>query len=61
MSLPITLFSALFADEIVRVVLGPNWAGAAILFRLLAPTILIFGMINPWPGCCTPLASRAAA
>ncbi len=49
-TLPITAACALFADDLVRIMLGPQWAEAAPIFRLLAPTILIFGMINPmWP------------
>jgi O-antigen/teichoic acid export membrane protein len=36
-----------FADDIVRLFLGPNWVGAGSILRLLAPTLLIFGMINP--------------
>jgi PST family polysaccharide transporter len=47
MTFPITLFSACFADDIVLVVFGPKWSEAAVIFRLLTPTILIFGMINP--------------
>lgn len=46
-TIPVTLFSAVFADEIVAVVLGPRWTEAAGIFRLLTPTILIFGIINP--------------
>lgn len=46
-TIPITTFFALFASEITIVVLGPKWTGAAIIFRLLAPTVLIFGLINP--------------
>jgi O-antigen/teichoic acid export membrane protein len=45
--LPVTIASALFADEIVLVVLGPTWKDAAIILRLLTPTVLIFGIINP--------------
>ncbi|WP_089172914.1 lipopolysaccharide biosynthesis protein [Bosea sp. AS-1] len=44
---PITLFSAAFADEIVRVVMGPRWDAAATIFRLLTPTVLFFGLVNP--------------
>jgi O-antigen/teichoic acid export membrane protein len=44
---PITLFSAVFADDIVRVVLGPRWVDATMVFRLLTPTVLFFGIINP--------------
>jgi O-antigen/teichoic acid export membrane protein len=47
MTLPITLGGTLFANDLIFVVLGPKWHDAAIIFRLLAPTILIFAMINP--------------
>ena len=47
MTLPTTIFCALFADETILVVLGPKWREAATIFRLLAPTILVFGIINP--------------
>lgn len=46
-TLPVTFFCALFANEIIRVALGPKWAEAVPIFRLLAPTIAVFGMINP--------------
>ena len=48
MTIPITIFSAVFANEIILVLLGPKWKEAAVIFRLLTPTILIFGMINPF-------------
>jgi PST family polysaccharide transporter len=47
MTVPIAVFGALFADDIVLIVFGPKWADAAGIFRLLAPTILVFGIINP--------------
>lgn len=47
LTLPVTLFAALFAKELIFVVLGPKWNDTAMLFRLLAPTILIFALINP--------------
>jgi O-antigen/teichoic acid export membrane protein len=47
MTLPITLAIALFADDLILVILGPKWKAAAIIFRLLAPTVLIYGMIDP--------------
>lgn len=47
MTVPATIFCALFADDIVVVVLGPAWTDAAVISRLLSPTILIFGIINP--------------
>jgi O-antigen/teichoic acid export membrane protein len=46
-TMPATIFSALFADDIIAVVLGPNWMQAATIFRLMTPTILVFGIINP--------------
>ena len=47
MTIPITIMSAFFADDLILVVLGPKWGSVAPIFRLLAPTILIFAMINP--------------
>lgn len=47
LTIPITIVCALFADDLILVLLGPKWKDAAIIFRLLAPTILIFAMINP--------------
>jgi len=47
LTIPITVACALFADDLILVVLGPKWKDAAAIFRLLAPTILIFAMINP--------------
>jgi PST family polysaccharide transporter len=45
--MPITVASALFADLIVRVLLGPQWGAAVSVFQLLAPTILALALINP--------------
>jgi O-antigen/teichoic acid export membrane protein len=47
MTLPLTIACVIFADDVVRVVLGPNWIEAVSIFRLLAPTIMIFALINP--------------
>jgi O-antigen/teichoic acid export membrane protein len=47
LTLPITFACALFADDIVFVVLGPKWKDAVTVVRLLAPTIAIFAIINP--------------
>jgi O-antigen/teichoic acid export membrane protein len=46
-TLPITIACGLFADDMIRVILGPQWAATAPIFRLLAPTIAIFAIINP--------------
>jgi O-antigen/teichoic acid export membrane protein len=47
LTVPMTVACVLFADDLIRVVLGPKWTEAAVIFRLLAPTILFFGLINP--------------
>jgi len=47
-AVPITVACAVFADDIVRVFLGPKWHAAAAVFRLLTPAILAFGLINPF-------------
>ena len=46
-TIPITMACALFANDMIHVFLGPKWTGAAAIFRLLAPTILVFAIINP--------------
>jgi O-antigen/teichoic acid export membrane protein len=43
---PITWACALFADNIILVVLGPKWHGTAPILRLLAPTIFAFAILN---------------
>jgi len=55
MTLPITVACALFADDIVLVFLGPRWKPAGIIFRLLAPTILVFAVANPLSWLLTSL------
>jgi O-antigen/teichoic acid export membrane protein len=47
LTLPITIICALFADELIFVLLGPKWKDAAAIFRLLAPTVLVFAIANP--------------
>lgn len=47
LTLPITAFCALFANDIILTLLGPKWMDAASIFRLLTPTVMIFGIINP--------------
>ncbi len=48
LTLPITLVCTLFANDAILVLLGQKWREAIPIFRLLAPTILIFAMINPF-------------
>ena len=47
LTVPITIWCALFAEDIIQVVLGPKWTEAVAVFRLLAPTVLVLSTINP--------------
>ena len=47
LTIPITIMCALFAEEIVRIVLGAKWMEAAPIFRLLAPVAVVFAVANP--------------
>jgi O-antigen/teichoic acid export membrane protein len=47
LTVPIAFTCALFADDMILVFLGPKWRGAAVVFRLLAPTTLAFAILNP--------------
>jgi PST family polysaccharide transporter len=47
LTLPVTVACAFFADDMIFVLLGPKWKAAAGIFRLLAPTILVFAIANP--------------
>jgi PST family polysaccharide transporter len=46
-TLPVTIAAALFAHDLIAVLLGPKWKEVGEIFRLLSPTILIFALINP--------------
>ena len=45
---PLTIECALFADDVVLVVLGAKWIETASIFRLLTPAILAFAVANPF-------------
>lgn len=47
LTVPLTVVCGLFAGDLVRVLLGPKWLQAIPIFRLLAPTILVFAIANP--------------
>ena len=47
LTLPITVGCALFSDDLVFVLLGPKWTDVSELFRIMAPTILVFAITNP--------------
>lgn len=59
--MPITMGCALFSEDIVRIFLGPKWSAAALLFRLMAPTIFTFALVNPlsWLMLATGRATRS--
>jgi PST family polysaccharide transporter len=46
LTISITIVSALFANDLILVLLGPKWHASAIVFRLLAPTIVICGLLG---------------
>ena len=48
LTIPVVISCAVFANEIVLVVLGQKWIGAAVVLRLLAPTVLVFALVNPF-------------
>jgi PST family polysaccharide transporter len=58
---PVTVLSALYAPDIVDVVLGGQWSGTADLLRLLTPAVLVLGIINPlgWLMFSAGLAGRS--
>lgn len=47
MTLPLTIACIIFANDFILVLLGQKWMDAVVIFRFLAPTILIFAVINP--------------
>jgi O-antigen/teichoic acid export membrane protein len=47
LTLPIAIMFALFADDVVYVLLGPRWKDAVEIVRLLAPTVAIRAIIHP--------------
>ncbi|HUB24623.1 MAG TPA: lipopolysaccharide biosynthesis protein [Tepidisphaeraceae bacterium] len=47
LTLPIAIMCALFADDVVNVLLGPRWTAAVVIVRLLAPTVAIRAIIHP--------------
>jgi O-antigen/teichoic acid export membrane protein len=47
LTLPIAIMCALFADDLVYVLLGPQWKDAVEIVRLLAPTVAIRAIVHP--------------
>jgi O-antigen/teichoic acid export membrane protein len=48
LTIPIIIAYALYAEEIVRIVLGAKWMEVAPILRLLAPTAMVFALANPF-------------
>ena len=46
-TIPATLACAIFAGDIVLVALGPKWTQATAIFQLLAPSVLVLGVMQP--------------
>ena len=61
LTIPATVACAVFAEEIVGVLLGPKWGASAEIVRLLAPTIAVFALANPmfWLLFSTGLMGRS--
>jgi PST family polysaccharide transporter len=47
LTLPLTIVCTLFADDLIIVILGPKWTSAVEIFRILAPTIMVFAISSP--------------
>jgi PST family polysaccharide transporter len=61
LTVPVVITCAIFANEIVRALLGPKWDGAAPIVRFLSPAILVFALMNPlsWLLRATGLVGRS--
>jgi O-antigen/teichoic acid export membrane protein len=61
LTVPVVITCAVFANEVVSLLLGPKWAGAAPVVRLLSPAILVFALMNPlsWLLRATGLVERS--
>jgi O-antigen/teichoic acid export membrane protein len=47
LTVPAVISCAVFANEIVSVLLGHKWNGTVQIVRLLSPAILVFALMNP--------------
>ncbi len=62
-TIPIAIACPLFANEIIHVLLGERWMEVVPIFRLLAPTSLVFALANPlsWLVTSTGRVGRAVS
>ena len=60
LTLPSIVFSILFADDLVRIALGPQWIDAVPVFRLFGPAVFVFAITDPlgWLLTATGRAAR---
>jgi PST family polysaccharide transporter len=47
LTIPITFTCALFAEDLILVLLGPKWRGSVSVFRFLAPSTFAFAVLAP--------------
>lgn len=47
LTFPTTAACALFADDLIAILLGRHWSGVVPIFQLLTPTVLVFAINNP--------------
>jgi len=47
LTIPATIACGVFADDLIIVLLGRKWVSVAPIFQLLAPTMLVFAILNP--------------
>jgi PST family polysaccharide transporter len=52
--MPVVVFSFVFAEDAILLILGPQWCESVLLFRLLAPAAFVetFNAVGSW--ACTP-------
>ena len=48
LTVPTAVSCAVFADDIIHIMLGPKWSGVVPVFQLMIPMILAFALINPF-------------
>lgn len=48
LTVPASIVCAVFAPDLIAVLLGSKWNEVVPIFRYLAPTIAVFAMINPF-------------
>jgi O-antigen/teichoic acid export membrane protein len=47
-TIPAAISCAVFADDVIQIMLGPKWMGVVPVFQLMIPIILALALINPF-------------